>query len=504
MCWPETGSLSDRRYQAYLADRYRVLAGYCGVLFRLLGLLIAAPAFLALIYPGQADMALAFLCPGLGLALLGVVLRLPPGRQNTLSIAEGAAIVVVAWVAAILAGAVPFYWAGLGLTQALFEATSGWTTTGLSVLAMDGVSPLLLFFRSLMQLAGGAGLAILMLSAINSPAGVGLSTAEGRAEQLVPQVRHSARLVLQLYLLYVLFGIAALRWAGMTWFEAVNHTFCAVSTGGFSTQTDSIAFWNNPAIEGVLMVLMILGATNFLTVYTLGHGRLRAGFRNGELRVLALLLPLAVLLLFGAVTLTAGNETTEPLRRALFQAVTALSTTGYATQAQTEWPAFGLLITIMLMLIGGGTGSTAGGIKLHRVFLLAKGLKREVTGVFLPPHLVQEELFLLGNQRRFLTDSDLRKTGIYIALYLFTWLVGGCALTAFGHPLADSLFEFASALGTVGLSVGITSAQAPAGLLWVEIVGMLLGRLEFFVIFWGILKIGRDLAHLLPHRRPTP
>lgn len=113
--------------------------------------------------------------------------------------------------------------------------------------------------------------------------------------------------------------------------------------------------------------------------------------------------------------------------------------------------------------------------------------------MFRPPKAVYEEMVWSGNQQRLLTESDLRKAGSYIALYLLTWLAGGCAISAFGHPLAESLFEFASSLGTVGLSVGVTSSEAADGQLWIQIVGMLLGRLEFFVIFWGMIKVGADL-----------
>jgi trk system potassium uptake protein TrkH len=412
--------------------------------------------------------------------------------------AEGAAIVVVAWSAAIVAGAVPFLWAGLNTTHAFFEATSGWTTTGLSVIDVAETSPLLLFFRSLMQLAGGAGLAILMLSSMGGPAGVAFSTAEGRTDQLVPHVRQSARLVLKLYSLYILLGVAALKVAGMDWLNAINHAFCAVSTGGFSSKVASIGFWNSPAIEAVLIVLMLLGATNFLTVYTLGHGRFRAVFRSGELRLTAVILPIAISILFLGVTFHGYGEVSEQIRAAIFQAVAALSTTGYATVSFKGWNSLGVMVMMILMLIGGGAGSTAGGIKQHRIFLLAKGLKREFTEVFSPPHTIAEESFWVGGQRRFLGGEDLRKAGLYIALYLLSWLAGGLALAAFGHPVADSLFEFASALGTVGLSVGVTSAAAPAGQLWLEITGMLLGRLEFFVIFLGVFKVGNDLSILLP------
>lgn len=491
--------MSDRRYRTYLCRRYRTLCGYLGYLFILIGLTILAPILLILHDPAEAHMLPGFLLPGVGLAGAGTMLyaKFRPAPDAMLSTADGAVIVVVAWCTAIAGGAVPFIWAGHDLTRAVFEATSGWTTTGLSVVDVTTASPLVLLFRSLMQLAGGAGLAILMLSAIAGPGGIGLSLAEGRAEQLVPQVRQSARLVVMLYGGYLLAGVSALKLAGMSWFDAVNHACCAISTGGFSTRPASIGYWNSPVIEVVIMVLMLLGATNFLTVYTLRRGTWRAVLRNGEVRLTALLLPLAGVVLWFGATHQATPHAAPALRAVMFQTVSALTTTGYATTDVTAWNSLGWLVLIVLMLIGGGTGSTAGGIKQHRLYLLALGLKREFQEIFLPPGTLAEQAFWAGNHRRFLAESDLRKALLYIALYLLTWLAGGCALAAYGHPLADCLFEFASALGTVGLSVGITSATAPNGQLWVQIAGMLLGRLEFFVIFWGLIRLGSDLPILL-------
>lgn len=491
--------MSDLRYRAYLRERYRALCGYAGVLFVLMGMTVLCPAGLVLFFPAERQMALGFLLPGAAAVLFGLFLRFFFGsrRDDILSLAEGAALVAVAWCGAIAIGALPFMWAGFDLTRSLFEATSGWTTTGLSIVDVEQSSPLLLFFRSLMQLVGGAGLAILMISAMAGPAGVGLATAEGRSEQLVPQIRQSARLVVMLYCSYTLVGVVGLRLCGMGWFDAVNHAFCAVSTGGFSTRVESVAFWGNPAVEAVLIGLMLLGGVNFLTAYTLLQGRWRAVLKNGELRLVALLLPLAVLALFVAASNAVDHDVSLRMREALFQAVAALTTTGYATVSFSEWSSTGWLLVIMLMLIGGGTGSTAGGIKQHRLYLLWKGLRSDVADLFLPAKAVYEEVVWVGSQQRLLAEDDLRKAVSYVALYLFTWLAGGCAIAAYGHPLAESLFEFASALGTVGLSVGVTAPGAADGQLWIEIAGMLLGRLEFLVLFAGVIKIGRDLRLFL-------
>lgn len=491
--------MNGARDRRYLRSRYRILLGYFGTLLNLLGLLLLTPVLLIPCYHSELHLLPGFLIPGFVLAGGGYLLRscCRPPPHAVVSSAEAAALVLATWLTAIVGGAVPFVWAGLDPTRAIFEATSGWTTTGLSVLDVDRTSPLLLFLRSLMQLVGGAGLAILMLSAITGPAGVGLSAAEGRPEQLVPHVRQSAQLVIKLYAVYLVVGLLALRLAGMDWFDALNHACSAVSTGGFSTRSASVGYWNSLAIEAVLMVLMLLGALNFLTAYALWRRRWQAVFGNGEIRLSAgLLLMAGIVLLFGT-TLGLQSETGRALRVTLFQTVSALTTTGYSTTDISAWNSLGWLVLMAAMLVGGHTGSTAGGCKQHRLYLLGRSVWQEVREVFRPRGETTAETFWLGEQRRSLAVPALQKAGAYVSLYLLSWLVGGSVLSAFGYPLADSLFEFASALGTVGLSVGLTGADAPDGLLWTQSVGMLLGRLEFFVVFRGILKLCRDLPHVM-------
>ncbi len=180
----------------------------------------------------------------------------------------------------------------LNFTQAVFESVSGWTTTGLSVVNVENASHLILLWRSIMQWAGGAGLAIIMLATIVGPAGPALGIAEGREQQLVPQVRKSAKIVMMIYTMYAIVGIAAYYFAGMKTFDAINQTFAAISTGGFSTKTDSIGHWNSVSIEAVTIPLMILGNLNFLTAYLMFHGKIKLTSKNGEVRLMLLLIPL--------------------------------------------------------------------------------------------------------------------------------------------------------------------------------------------------------------------
>ena len=288
------------RHAAFLRERYRAIFGYTGLVALITGLLILLPLALLPLYPGEGSEAGALLLPGLALAVPGLLLwrLLVPRTTGALTTQEGMVVVLLAWLLAVVAGALPFMiGSGLSFPQALFESTSGWTTTGASVLDLAQASHLILFYRSLTQVAGGAGWAILVFSALAGPLGPGLGVAEGREDQLVPHVRGSAKLVLRLYLAYIALGILALYAAGMDWFSAVNHSFTSVSTGGFSTRPESIAYWDSPAVEGILAILMLLGATNFYTVYALLKRNWQGAAHNSELPQTAIMILAATALI---------------------------------------------------------------------------------------------------------------------------------------------------------------------------------------------------------------
>lgn len=471
------------------------MAAYEGLILFLLGLLVICPLPALIVWPEEAGQVWWFLLPGGGLTALGALLwwSLRPKEPMSLSTPEGAVIIVIAWAAAMLAGAVPFIGcAGLNFTEAVFEATSGWTTTGLSVVDVTKASHLILLHRSVMQLAGGAGLAILMLAAFGGPLGVGLSSAEGRERQLVPQVRRSTRLVVSIYVGYALTGILALRLAGMGWFDAVNHSFCAVSTGGFSTKPESIGYWNSPLIEAVTIPLMILGNLNFLTSYALLRGHWRAVLRNGEVRLMAFLLPVGMGVLFICTTAAMFPSLSKSLRVAVFEAITALTTTGYSTVDYKGFNPTALLVFLSFMLIGGGVCSTAGGIKQFRIYVLWRTLLWEFRKILLPHSVVSRPQIWEEDNREPVDDASLRQIAVFVFLYLACFFAGAALLSAHGFSLSDSLFEFASALGTVGLSIGVTSQTTPSVVLWAETLAMLLGRLEFLVVGIGLMKIYQD------------
>jgi trk system potassium uptake protein len=180
------------------------------------------------------------------------------------------------------------------------------------------------------------------------------------------------------------------------------------------------------------------------------------------------------------------------VRIAVFEAASALTGTGFSSTSLLPWPATGLLVLILLMSIGGGTGSTAGGIKQLRVYILLKAAAWEVRKAFMPRHIVNEPAIWHGQNRSLLSDQQVRQTAVFVVMYVFLYLVASGVVMAHGYSMQESLFEVASALGTVGLSVGVTQADMPVTLLLTKSLVMLLGRLEILTLVIGLLKIGTD------------
>lgn len=483
------------RQQAYLRERYRALVGYTGVLLVLVGASYLITLVMLIFYPQEWRLGGAWLLQGALVMGLGGFMwkRYAPAEPQPVSMQEGAVVVSLVWMFLILSGALPFMLVSdLNFHQAMFESTSTWTTTGLTVINVEEAPKLVLFYRSWIQFVGGAGLAILTLSAAAGPIGYGLSAAEGRTDRLAPHVRRSANIVLTLYVSYAVFGTVALWVAGMSPFDAINHAFTALSTGGFSTKTNSVAFWDSAVIEAVLIVLMILGTLNFLTVYTLLRGKFYAVYRNGELRAMLLQVAIAFFSVLFIVTLGVYATASRAIRVTIFEVISALSTCGLSITTYSDWNDFGWLVMVTLMLVGGGSGSTSGGIKQYRIYVIYKATLWEIRRAFMPPHAINEPTVWHGDNHHPLNDKQVRQVALFVGLYMAFFLIGSGMLTIYGYTMQEALFEFASSISGTGLSVGVTQPDMPVPVLWVQNLSMLMGRLEFFTIIVGLSKFTVD------------
>jgi len=487
------------RYQQLLKERYKLLIKYIGALTMGIGTFLLLPLLILFFYPEEVIYLTDFLVPSIFCLIIGFLAwKLTSYKKEVaLSLKEGGIIVLISWIIAIGASAAPFVITGdLNITQAIFEATSGWTTTGLSVVDVTKAPRIFLLWRSIMQFFGGVGLVVVMLSSVLHPYGFGLYNAEGRSDKLLPHVKRSTKAIMLIYIGYITGGALLYILVGMTPFDAINHAIAALSTGGFSTKVNSIGHWNSLPLELITLILMILGTINFATHFTLLRGKIKTFFKNGEIKLLFFLIALFTPIVTYFSMTKLYTNLPMAFRRAIFEVTSALSTTGYSLDTFANWNQFGILALVLLMWIGGGTGSTAGGIKLYRIYLILKSLIWELKAYFLPKNVVVENYIWHGDSKVYIKDSYIRQTTNYIFIYMATYFVGVLIFLAHGYTLSKSMFEFASSLGTVGLSIGITGPDAPATILWTETIGMFLGRLEFFVIFFATAKLFKDIKEM--------
>ncbi|MEA4831392.1 MAG: potassium transporter TrkG [Oscillospiraceae bacterium] len=401
---------------------------------------------------------------------------------------RGSLTVLFAWGWGILIGSLPFVISGqLTFIQALFEAVSGWTTTGLSVMDISETPHIFLFHRSFMQFCGGLGFVMMMVMLVQDKHSMNLYNAEGHPDKLMPNLKKTAQTICLMYNGFLVVGTTAYTIAGMKLFDAVNHTMCALSTGGFSTKLNSIGEYNSFTIEIITFVLMLIGTTNFVVLLLLTRRKWRQVIRVSEVRFMLLLLlifvPITALSLISGLNMGTG----EGFRHAMFDISSALSTTGYSTMGYTTWPPLAIGILILMMLVGGGMGSTAGGIKLTRIYLMLRITIQNIRKRLVPPRSVDAPYYVRAQGKTLIDTSLAMDTTGFVTCYLGLFILGTLLITVTaGCSLIEAMFEFASALGTVGLSIGLTTPTTGSATLIVEMFGMLLGRLEIFIVLIGI------------------
>lgn len=470
-------------------------------LFVLLGVILLTPILIVLPYPHEAGSIGSFLYPAIFSILFGLLYSYRPKGEDRPKIFgrphESVAVVGI-WAYAILLGAMPFVLSGqLNLLGGIFEATSGWTTTGLSVMDLSTVNNTFMFYRGFMQFCGGLGFVLLMLVFASGSSAMELFSAEGHPDKLEPNLRSTAKLMMFIYVGSNILGTIAYMIFGLPWLDAVFHSMAALSTGGFGMTAESVAAYHSLPVEIITMILMLIGTTNFAILALLVKGKFKKFLQIGETWFMVVLIMIFVgLVSFGGMYGVYSNLS-QSVRDAFFQVVSGLSTTGFSTVDFNKWTGGMNLVIIISMIIGGGAGSTAGGIKFTRVYGLYKNTVFNLKKRFMPERSVNMERICKVEGPTYLTYQSLEEMGRYFFAYISIYFIGVLMLSLGGIPLEKAMFEFSSALGTAGLSVGITGPGTSAYVLIIEIAGMFLGRLEIFIILTAALAIlvkGIDLA----------
>ena len=477
---------------------YKLIGYYLGIFTMMIGLIILFPLIMLIFYPEESNNAYCFIIPGISLIFLGYLCHFffKDVQKDNLQKGQDSLLVVLVWIISIISSAFPFMLTGkYNFTQAVFECTSGYTTTGLSVVDVANTPKIFLFFRSVMLFVGGVGLVLVLTAAISDRYGLRLYNAEGHNDKLLPNLAKSARLMLGIYSGYIRLGTIAYCIAGMSLFDAVNHSIAALSTGGFSTRAENILYYHSVAIDIISDVLMLLGSTNFMIHLYLVRGKLKYVWKHCETRFLLISFLVAVPVLTTILFATNYADFGNSLNISVFNYITCLTTTGFSNIPDfNALPHSALTILIILMLIGGGIGSTAGGIKQYRVCTTIKGMYYTYKQKLFPSKTISSHYVSRVGKIEELTDDEIHQNYSYVFIYLTIFLIGSFIFTCFGYTLEQSMFEFASSLGTVGVTVGITGYNAHPIILWTSTIGMFLGRLEIIVVFNAIARIKKDVV----------
>jgi len=528
-----------RRGLGWLPRSLTIVLRDVGGLLLIIGALMLVPALVAVLYrepyAGGSLVASAAITAGLGFLLHRGFYDAPEPKLRHAMVTAGAG-----WLAVALCGSLPYYlaahWtppsviasyvpAGADYVSSLhffrdplnafFEAMSGYTTTGLTMTVHEpSLAHSLLFYRSFTQWIGGAGVVVLALAILRQGGGAGgysLYQAEARERRVRPSIITTARsiarayvaltLLVAAYLATTMFVVLPDYGVGATLFEAVNHAMTGQATGGFSVLDDSIAGYGSYLLEVAHIPPMILGAIALPLYYVAFSERDPQAFTGDpQVRTMFTLMvvgvPTIVFLLTqvtfplpsfeaGWMATAAGFVNSTAFREGLFQWVSGLSGTGWQTSAIGAWAAPPILWLVLFgMNIQGSAGSTTGGIKLLRAYLVGKGLRQEIYRAFLPRNAIQS--INIGD--RVLDDEqaaeEFRRAGLLVLAYLIVLALGiivylGVVPTT---PLDDAIFEVASAQGTVGLSAGLTGPAMNTTIKSMFVFLMWLGRLEIFPV----------------------
>jgi trk system potassium uptake protein TrkH len=464
------------------------VANVVGLLQVFVSVAMLASAGVAFLYGEDAAIGL-LVAAALTFLIGGALFRLT-AFQGDLTSREGFAIVTMAWAATAVFGALPYLLTGAldSPTAAVFEAMSGFTTTGATVFSdIEALPRGVLFWRSLTHWLGGMGIIVLVIAVLPflGVGGMQLFRAEvpgPTPERLRPRITQTAKL---LWLVYV--GLTVLETGlyvagGMGLFDAVNHSFATLATGGFSTRNASLAAFDSPYIHWVTIVFMYLAGVNFSLHFRAATGRLEY-FRDQEWRFFTLVI-LSAAAAIAVVNLIAGSGAgVEPvLRDALFQATAIITTTGFVSADYELWVPGAQMTLFALFFVGGMAGSTAGGIKTIRVMLLLKQTANEIR-----KHLHPKAILLARVGTKPVGQDVLANVVAFVILYLLLCLAGALALGFMGMDLITAISASIATVGNVGPGFGQVGATDNYG--WMSSPAlavlsflMLVGRLEIYTV----------------------
>lgn len=484
----------------------RLVVSILGRLCTFLGLLLVLPSLVAFFdgVGGPAEWIAFLVAAGVAFAAGGLRWFFPPAPHARVGPAEGFACVTLGWVLVAWIGSLPFWLSGAipSLTDSFFESMSGFTTTGASILRdIESLPYGILFWRSFTQWLGGMGIVALFIALLPALGAGGnfLFQAEvpgPTTDRLRPRISETAKLLWKIYLGLTVVLIAVLWGLGMTPFEAVCHSFTTLSTGGFSTRNASLGGFS-AAIHWVIALFMFLAGANFTMHFLLLARQFRKVASNAEMRLYAVIVVVASALVVLSFYLLEPSAPARPgemasivipeglhdrIRHAVFNVVSVMTTTGFGTHDFERWPHLSRVLLVLLMFLGGCAGSTAGGIKLARVWLLAQICGRELRRLLHPSAVMPIKI-----GTRTVPRNAVKNTSAFFIWFVLIYVAGVMFMLCYGVDTGTALSGVVACLSNIGPGLSTVGpvanyASLPDGVKWMLSGMMLLGRLEIFAV----------------------
>lgn len=471
--------------------RYRLVLKVLGLLTAIVSLSMLWPLYWSFA-DGSEDFFPFLKSIGLGLGSAVLLFGLGWGdKYRDLGLREAFAVVTLSWVCASLVGALPYYLSHSvpTYTDGFFEAMSGFSTTGASVLTDIESNPRgILFWRSLTHWLGGMGIIVLSLAILPfiGVGGMQLFKAEvpgPTPEKLTPRIQQTAVLLWGVYLLLTGLQVAALCLGGMNFYESLTHSFGTLATGGFSPLNGSVGQYGNPYFEWVITVFMFLAGANFTLHYMVLRGKLNSWWRDDEFRFYLTVVFFATVTIWISLVLSGSEGTAgDAFRDSAFQVVSVITTTGFMTADFNLWPSYARTALFLLMIIGGCAGSTGGGMKSVRLLVVIKRVGMEIKHLLHPQQVVRIRL-----NGKPLKEEVLTSVTAFFIAYMLLFFGFTLALSATGLNLEEAVSGVAATLGNIGPglgSLGPASNYSHVSVMgkWLFSTCMLLGRLEIFTV----------------------
>ena len=436
------------------------------------------------------DKSQHFLVTGILSAFVGTLLVLvSQTKDRSLNVQQAFLMTNLAWLSICFFGALPLYFSSLDLTfvDAFFESVSGITTTGSTILPeVEKASKGILVWRSLLQWLGGIGIivmAITILPLLNI-GGMQLFRSEGmEVEKVVPKSTEIALSITKIYIIITLACSVAYWFTGMVAFDAINHALTTVSTGGYSTYSQSIGHFNNTMIEVVAIIFIITGSIPFLAYIKFTRGDLFVFFKDKQITGFILILIVSIAIVFLYSIINSQENFIDSLRGAAFNVTSIITGTGYTTKDYSTWGNFSVFFFLLLMFIGGCSASTTCGIKIFRFQIIFSFIDRQIKQIFYP-----NGLFPIKYNNQNINDRFLTSVLAFVCLYIFIFFILTLCLSLTGLDLITAVSAAATSISNVGPGLGpIIGPEGNFSLLtdsakWMLSLGMLIGRLELLTV----------------------